>query len=329
LTPPRIPFLFLLASLAACGGAEDVLPPVAAPREAPAPPSEEAKQAFYRGKELYQEGDPVAALDEMRRAVVLAPDWHEAEFALGKLLLSLSFVRFGTATKEHTLLAEAKVALARAVELRPDHVESLYWQARGFYVAREWAAAEPAYRRVLAREPGHRLATRELGLVHEEAGEPEKAREILLRAREIDRFDDEVRFHLAMALLDLDDLAGAKAEFLAALALNPAHPGPRTALVTLCQRLGESEESDLHAAELERYKPLRQRLTAALEQATARPRDPEALFTTAQVYREIGMPIAALTWAERVLTLAPEHEGARTMREALATAAEERDAVAR
>ena len=313
----RIPFLILAAMSAACGHDEPPAPAATAQVAPPAPPSEAAKQAFYRGKELYQAEQPIEALAEMRRAVELAPDWAEAELALGKLLLTLSFVRFGTATKEHSLMDEGQAALERAVALRPDHVESLYWAAHGHYVARRWEAAEPAFQRVLALDQGHKLATKELGIVYENQGEPARARDTFLRARELNRLDDEVRFHLGMVLLDLDDLAGAKEEFLACLALNPAHPGPRTQLVTVCQRLGQPQESERHAAELERFKPLRQRLTKTLEQASARPRDVEALLAVAQVYREIGMPVAALQWVERALALAPEHEQARSLKDAL------------
>jgi len=229
-------------------------------------------------------------------------------------------VRFGTATREHALLGEGQAALAHAVALRPEHVESLYWQAYGFFVARAWEQAEPAYRRVLALDPAHKLATKELGLVYEQRGESARARDSFVRARELGLFDDEVRFHLGMVLLDLDDLAGAREEFLAALELNPAHPGPRTRLVSLCQQLGQPEESEHHAAELERFKPLRQRLTAVLADASARPRDPEALLAVAEVYREIGMPLVALTWVERALALAPEHARARSLKDALEVA---------
>lgn len=313
----RILFLILAALSAACG--HDPVPvPVAVPQSAPPePPSAEAKQAFFRGKELYQAEQPIEALEEMRRAVALAPDWADAQLALGKLLLTLSFVRFGTATKEHALMDEGQAALERAVALRPDHVDSLYWAAHGHFIARRWEAAEPAFRRVLALDSGHTLATKELGLVYEELGQPIPARDTLMRARELLPLDDEVRFHLGMALLDLEDLPGAKEEFLACLALNPAHPGPRTQLVTICQRLGQPAESERHAAELQRFKPLRKRLTEALEQATARPRDPEALLAVAQVYREIGMPVVALQWVERALVLAPDHEQARKLQDAL------------
>jgi tetratricopeptide (TPR) repeat protein len=313
----RIPFLILAATLAACGHDEPPVPAVTTEFAPPAPPSEEAKQAFYRGKELYQSEQPIEALAEMRRAVELAPDWAEAELELGKLLLTLSFVRFGTATKEHALMDEGQAALERAVALRPDHVQSLYWAAHGHFVARRWEAAEPAFQRVLALDPVHKLATKELGIVLENLGDPARARAVFVRARELNRFDDEVRFHLGMVLLDLDDLAGAKEEFLACLAVNPAHPGPRTQLVTVCQRLGQPEESEHHAAELQRFKPLRQRLTAALERASARPRDPEALLDVAEVYLEIGMPVAALQWVERALALAPDNERAQGLKDAL------------
>lgn len=301
----------------ACGPEEPPAPVAASQATPPAPPSEEAKQAFQRGRELYQTEQSVEALEEMRRAAALAPDWADAQLALGKLLLTLSSVNFGTVTREHALMDEGQAALERAVALRPEHVDSLYWAAHGHFFARRWEVAEPAFRRVLALDPGHKLATKELGIVLENQGQTESARDMLRRAHQLLPFDDEVRFHLGMALLDLDDLAGAREEFLGCLAWNPAHPGPRTQLVTICRRLGQPEESERHAAELERFKPLRQRLTQTLEQATARPRDVAALLAVAQVYREIGMPVAALPWVERALALEPENEQALQLKQAL------------
>jgi len=306
----RILFLLLPFAIAACGEPDAPAPAPASSATEGArpiePPSSAAKQAFYRGKELYQADQPVEALAEMRRAVELAPQWDEANLALGKLLLSLAFVKFGTATKEHTLLAEAIVHLERAVGLLPGKADPVYWSARAHAAAGKSEEAAQRFRRALELDPAHKAAVKEYAFLLESLGETEAARAQFERACALMPLDDEMRFHLGLMLEQHDDLEGAREAFLAALDLNPAHPGPRPRLVTLYHRLGKEAEAEHQAAEHERFKPLRTKLAKALAEAQARPRDVQALLAVAQVYREIGMPLPARTWSDRALALAPD-----------------------
>lgn len=311
----RILFLLLLLGAVACGGSEEPAPapaPVQAP-EPPAPPSAEAKQAFFRGIELYQAEQPVEALAEMRRAAELAPQWDEANLRLGKLLLSLAFVKFGTATKEHSMLDQAIVHLERAVALLPGKADPLYWSARAHAAAGRSEEAGERFRKVLALDPAHKLAVKEYALLLESLGEVEAARVQFERACVLMPLDEEVRFHLGLMLEQLDDLEGAVEAHLAALALNPAHPGPRPRLVTLYHRLGDPDAAEHQAAEHERFKPLRQRLSQAMAEAAARPRDVAALLAVAEAYLEIGMPLAARTWVARALGVAPDDARAQEL----------------
>ena len=282
------------------------------------PPALEARQAYFRGIELYQADQPVEALAEMRHAVELAPQWDEANLALGKLLLSLAFVKFGTATKEHKLLAEAIVHLERAATLLPERADPAYWCGRAHATAGHPEEAAGFFERALRLDPAHKQAVKEYALLLESLGDSEAARVQYERACTLNPFDDEARFHLGLMLEQLDDLEGAREAYRAALALNPAHPGPRPRLVTLYHRLGDSAEAERQAAEHERFKPLRQELSTALAKAQANPRDVSALVDVGQVYLKIGMPLAARTWSERALALAPDDARAQELARRLA-----------
>jgi len=319
---PRILFLILALAVAACDGQATPAPiqdgsALQAPTP-PAPPSSEAKQAFYRGIELYQADQPVEALAELRRAAELAPQWDEANLRLGKLLLSLAFVKFGTATKEHTLLDEAIVHLERALALLPGKADPLYWSARAHTAAGRSEEAAQRFRRTLELDPAHKLAVKEYGLLLESLGEIEAARTQFERACVLMPLDEEMRFHLGLMLEQLDDPEGAREAFLAALDINPAHPGPRPRLVTLYYRLGDPAAAEHQAAEHERFKPLRTKLSQAMAEAAAHPRELAALLAVAEVYLEIGMPLAVRVWIDRALALQPDDARAQALLRRLA-----------
>jgi tetratricopeptide (TPR) repeat protein len=284
----------------------------AAPLQArpPSPPSSDARAALERGRARFQADEHAEALAEVRRAAELAPDWFDAHLQLGKLLLTLSAVKFGTATHLRTLRDEGIQALERAHALQPTSADAAYWAGQGHFVAQAYPEARARFARALELDADHALAQKELGLAFAADGETAAAKRELKRAAELLPRDDEVQFQLGLQLENEDDFAGALALHLRAIELNPIHPGPRTRLVALYERLGDPAAAGAASSALARCKALAERLATATQNAQQHPRDPDALVAVGAIYRDAGMLGPARPWASRALRLDPEHAGA-------------------
>jgi tetratricopeptide (TPR) repeat protein len=283
-----------------------VIPAPAAPAALPpeaVPP--EAQAAVERARAAYARMEPFEAVAELERAVALAPSWAEAQRFLGKLQLQLSSVWFGTPTVDRGRLELATRALLRAHELEPGHADGCYWAGRALVLG-ERPEAEGLLRDALRLDPRHGLAAKELGLLLAAAGDVARARIELERAEGLLPDDNEVPFHLGLQLESEGDLDGALAAHRRSLALNPAHEGPRTRLVSLLQRKGEDAEADRQAAELERWRAFGEELRRAMDRARAEPHATGPMLAVAELYAKAGMLSGARDWAERALQRDPE-----------------------
>jgi len=285
--------LACLALLGGCGG--------------DAAPSAEAKAAFARGRELYVLEKPFEAIAEIEKAVELAPGWGEAHSALGKLLVTYSDVRFSTAVIDRKRLARAIGELERAAELAPTDADAAYWTGFAMRKADRGPEAVKWLSKALALKPDHGLAEKELGLLYAADGDSARAIEHLTRAKALLPKDDEVLLVLGMQLESEDRLEEARDLLVQAAELNPAHPGPRNALIVIYQRLGDPAAAERMAKEFERCRALGKRITAASQHFDANSQDPAACMGLAELYREVGMHPAAIQWAERALRLDPKH----------------------
>lgn len=277
------------------------------------PPSEEARAAFQRGRELYALEKPFEAIAEIERAVELAPGWSEAHAVLGKLLVTYSDVRFSTAVIDRKRLARAIDELQRAAELAPKDADAAYWTGFALRKADGDPRAVEWLQKALTLKPDHGLAEKELGLFYAAEGDAARAIEHLTRAKTLLPKDDEVLFQLGMQLDSLDRLEEARDALLAAAERNRAHPGPRAALIVLYRRLGDAEASQRMAAEFERCRAFGKRITAASQRFDENSRDPAACMGLAELYHEVGMDESAIRWAERALRLDPEHAPAKEL----------------
>lgn len=159
---------------------------------------------------------------------------------------------------------EARRVLARAFELTPNLPESLsaagdlamfadgdFDRARALFEAaittdpsysgtynnaawlelmqRNYSAAADLVKRGIMRDPSSLVLQMTLGLVFRESGRIDSAIDQLRSVVEADEKLEVARFHLAGALLDADDLAGARAELDVLLAdgVKPAHLAAR------------------------------------------------------------------------------------------------------
>ncbi len=305
----------LAAHSGSCNG-EDSAPPREVPRPAPkapsqeAVPSQEARESFDRARHFFSVEDPVQAAEHLRRAVELAPDWPEARLGLGKLLMTLCAVRFSTATFDRACLEQAVVELERACALKPQNAEAAYWAGRALGKVPRIPEALARLETAISLDPAHGPAFKELGLLCAAEGDLARSEEYLTRARELLPKDDEILLQLGMQLESGEQLEEAKAAFLEAVRLNPAHPGPLTRLVWIYQRLGDAEAAQRTSAELTRCKDFGKRLTQATQRFEAIRRDSGAALGVAELYHEVGLSTTARAWAERALRLDANNAGA-------------------
>lgn len=308
----------LVALLAAChdeaGSAPHEVPDSAtAPLHAGEPPSEEARAAFAKGRQLFAVEKPFEAIEQMQRAVELAPGWADAHLALGKLLVTYSDVRFSTAVVDRNRLGQAIAELEAACKLAPGNADAAYWAGHALRKASRTEEAARRFEAVLALQPNHGLATKELGLLRAEEGDPKRSIEVLERAKALLPRDDEILFQLGMQLENEERLEEARDAYLAAAALNTGHPGPRSCLVRVYRLLGDPAASERMNQEFDRCRAFGKRITAASQNFDEHSRDPAACMGLAELYDEIGMVDAAANWAERARRLDPTYAPATAL----------------
>lgn len=119
-------------------------------------------------------------------------------------------------------LAERKLALAHAYV--PDNSETLFALGNLRLAQNNTAAAQSFYHAVLALDPKHKSAFNNLGVIALDATDYETAETCFRQAATVDPRNAKTHFLLAKTLLAKSDLAGARAEITAAIALKSDQP---------------------------------------------------------------------------------------------------------
>jgi tetratricopeptide (TPR) repeat protein len=281
--------------------------------EPPPGPNPDAVAALARARVLFGGPRPFDALPEIERAVELAPAWAEAHLSLGKFLLTYSKIHFASAVLDRARLEQAIAHLERACALEENNVEASYWAGRALAKADRTEEAERRLERALTLNPEHGPSLKELGFLYASLGDPARAIELLTRARARLPKDDELYLRLGLQLEAEGRLEEARDALLAACKLNPAHPGPRSALAPIYARLGDPAMAERMREEYERCRAFGLRLTAASQSYDKNASDPAASVALAELYLEVGMPDEAAQWANRALLLDAKHAPALEM----------------
>lgn len=187
-------------------------------------------------------GDNGGALAAAGRAVQLAPDNFDAQFALGRAL-------YGAGDA-----AGAARAFRAAVALRPTDAGALFFLATALERGGDAEAALSAYREAVARRPGAAEGHLGLGVLLVKrggAGTDEGLKE-LGRALEINPNLYEARVTLGRTLVVRGRAAEAVEHLRRAAELAPGNPEPRYQLVIAYRRLGRKEEADRESAVIKR-----------------------------------------------------------------------------
>lgn len=191
----------------------------------------------------HQQGASEPALQHIREALRLKPDFSEAHYNLGNVLRDLQRPAEAAASYQQALrwrpdsaethynLANAlhdlhQYALAaesyeRAVRLRPNYPKALNNLGNCYLDLERHAEAVEIYRRVIAMNPGYAKAHTNLGNALRHLGRLDESVAASREALRLEADNAEAHNNLAAALLDLGHIEPALAEFDRAIALRP------------------------------------------------------------------------------------------------------------
>lgn len=151
--------LWLLVSLAGCGGGASRSVP-AAPIDESAPP----RFLVASADSALAAGDAEGAFRLLQRAEKIAPDSAYVHLALGRLQTALRRYK------------DAKESFGRAASLDRTNPEPAYWLGKAYQQSGDLASAAEAYSAALRLDPNHRPAAEALGPIlgarYEAAGIP-------------------------------------------------------------------------------------------------------------------------------------------------------------
>jgi TolB-like protein/DNA-binding winged helix-turn-helix (wHTH) protein len=207
-----------------------------------------AYDQYLRGLVLQRRYDVASSLEAataLGQAVAIDPSFAVAWALLARVHAFLAFG--GDARTDHR--AAARAALAKAVALDPDLPEVQLADATlRYYVDRDFASAERAFRNVQARWPNDADALRSLGLIERRLGHWAESTAYL---REVVTLDPLVVLNhetLATTLAFRRDQAGAIAVLDGALAIWPDDAGLRLQKIDMLQNIGALDRADAEFA---------------------------------------------------------------------------------
>lgn len=151
------------------------------------PRNADAYDFYLRGRYFWNQLTPATnkrAVEYYERAIALEPSYALAWSGIADALYASPI---NSDEPPLNLLVRARDAATRAVQAEPELAEAQ--TSRGnvnFMLEWDWTAAEAAFKRAIALDPGYALAHRNLGHVLSQTGRHSEARAALQRAREVD-----------------------------------------------------------------------------------------------------------------------------------------------
>ena len=224
---------------------------------------------------LRQQGELLAAVEPMQKALALLPEDAEAHNNLGVIFRALGRLseadanyrralelepdyaeahnNLGNLLKDLGRLTEAETSYRRALAPRPDYAEAHYNLGNTLHAMGRLGEAEAHYLRTLALEPDHAEALNGLGNTLKALGRPQEAETHYRRALALDPGYAEATCNLGATLHDQGRVKEAEACFHRALELRPDYAEAHNNLGVILRALGrlaEAESSYRRALEL-------------------------------------------------------------------------------
>lgn len=202
----------------------------------------EAYDLYLRGRYLWNQLTPATnkrAIEHFERAIALDPDYALAWAGITGVLVASTI---NSDAPSSAVLPRVREASARAVQAAPDLAEA--HDARGnvaFLVDWDWGAAESAFRRAIALDPGDAFAHRSLGHVMSQAGRQGEALHHMQRAREIEPLYAMNHAMSSQVAFQGRDFETAAEHARRAIALGPGFWIGHVQLAQTCAELGQNE----------------------------------------------------------------------------------------
>ena len=200
----------------------------------------DAYDLYLRGRYFWVQLTPATnerAIDYFQRAIALDPDYALAWAGIASVLVASPI---NSDAPPLNVLSRVREASARAVQAAPDLPEALV--ARGtsaFMLEWDWGAAEAAFRRAIALDPGDALAHRYLGHVLSQTGRQGEATRLLERARSLEPLYAMNHAISSQVAFQSRDFEGAAEHARHAIALDPEFWIGYIHLAQACEQLGQ------------------------------------------------------------------------------------------
>ncbi|MCF8177618.1 MAG: tetratricopeptide repeat protein [Sulfuritalea sp.] len=202
-------------------------------RQSKSAPLQTAEDYGREGAEHMENGRIDAAEACYRRALELDPNYAEAHFKLGNIIL------------KRQLPEEAEACFRRAIDLVPDYVKALYNLGNLLLSQSRLAEAEHYYRRVLAADPDYTFAHANLGVALKEQGRYAEAEACYRAALQLEPDDAETLNNLSIVQMEQGRLAEAETSCSTALKLRPGYAFAHNNLGIIFKEQGRLSEAEV------------------------------------------------------------------------------------
>lgn len=183
------------------------------------------------------------AIDYFRQAIKLKPDFAEAYFNLGNLLLGQGN------------LDEAEESFGRATDLRPDDARYQFSRGIAHYMMGRLQEALVDFDRAIRINPGYANAYSNRGTILNRLGDYSGALEAYNRAIQLSRSDADLFFNRANVLKNLGRTEQALADYASAVNANPDHAEALAGYGSLLLSIGHYGEALARLDQAYRLKP--------------------------------------------------------------------------